>query len=119
MLFLSWHRTVPRSCAGVAMPGRWHITSRTGRSSLPRQSSARPFANCPARLLSLAPSSLYDSQNRCDLFPGGGPQLVASLVNLGPVLLPDVLDLGLLLVSQVQVLEVRNSAGPFVAHALP
>src|SRR5262249_52470141 len=69
-------------------------------------------------LLFLAASCLEGSHAHLPLFPGRGAQFIARLLNLGPILLPDVRELGLLLVGKIQVLEVCNPMGHPVAHLL-
>src|SRR5580704_18317568 len=63
-------------------------------------------------------SSPDDVHDLRDLLPGGSTQLVAGLVNLGPVFLSDFGDLRLLLVRQVQVGEVRDPVSPAITDAL-
>jgi hypothetical protein len=55
---------------------------------------------CP-RVPSVVPSSLDDGDDLLNFFPDRCSQLGAGLVDLGPVLLPDLHDLGLLLIRQV------------------
>src|SRR6516165_9065550 len=48
-----------------------------------------------------AASCLEDSHDHLNLFPDRGAGLIARIMNLGPILLADVRELGLLLVGQV------------------
>src|SRR5262249_34578351 len=66
----------------------------------------------------LAALSLEDGYDLLDFLPDRGTQLIARLVNLGPVLLPDGRDLGLVVVTQVQLLEVRDPVGLPVTDSL-
>ena len=55
-----------------------------------------------------------DRPDLLHLFLDDGGQLLAGLLHLGPVLLADVRDLGLLLVGQVQVLDAARPGPPRV-----
>src|SRR5262249_35253136 len=66
-----------------------------------------------------AGSTLDDVQDRLHLFPDDAAELVPGLLNLRAELLPDLPDLGLLLLGQGQLPHVRDAVSPPVTDAVP
>src|SRR6516165_1713032 len=78
------------------------------------------FHSSPCATSALVPSSLPDDgQDHRHFFPGDGTEFIAGLVNLRPILLPDLPDRGPLLAGQVQLPEVRDPRRQAIACAFP
>src|SRR5262249_9458418 len=92
--------------------------SRTGLPCRTRSSQNSCSPSGAGGVLLRASSTLDDGHDRLDLFPDGGPHFVTGVVHLGPILLPHIPYLGLLLVGQPQVLQTCDPARRAVAHAL-
>src|SRR5262249_10881575 len=102
--------------------GKWHTGKKPGRGGHPRPWLTRRTPREPRVAsrgeLFLAASSLDGSHDHLHLFPESDTQLMARLRNPGPVLLPALRALALLLVGQVKVLGVRDAMRQPIAYLL-